>query len=69
MSFMLKIFLVYLFICRKLFNLTEDMKITLQTYDGKPMSATVPSRVTCTVSEAQPTTKGQTATPQYVLTC
>lgn len=69
MSFMLKFLLVYLFICCKLFNSTVDMTITLQTYDRKPMSATDPSRVTCTVTETQLTTKGQTATPQYVLTC
>ncbi|KAL5980801.1 hypothetical protein ACLOJK_028711 [Asimina triloba] len=44
--------------------LKDNMKVTLQTYDGKPMSASVPSRVTCAVAEAQPPTKGITATPQ-----
>ncbi|XP_043693419.1 elongation factor P isoform X2 [Telopea speciosissima] len=45
--------------------LTDDMKVSLQFYDGKPMSASVPSRVTCTVAEAQDPMKGITATPQY----
>ncbi|KAL5708581.1 hypothetical protein ACHQM5_019363 [Ranunculus cassubicifolius] len=45
--------------------LKEDMKVTLQTYDGKVMSASVPNRVTCTVVEAKSHIKGLTATPQY----
>ncbi|XP_008813733.1 elongation factor P isoform X1 [Phoenix dactylifera] len=45
--------------------LKEDLTVTLQYYDGKPMSASVPQRVTCTVVEAQPYTKGLTAAPQY----
>ncbi|KAJ8645127.1 hypothetical protein MRB53_006875 [Persea americana] len=45
--------------------LKEDMKVSLQMYDGKPMSASVPQRVTCTVTEAQSPMKGLTATPQY----
>eukprot|EP00262_Sarcandra_glabra_P004054 TRINITY_DN15033_c0_g1_i2.p1 TRINITY_DN15033_c0_g1~~TRINITY_DN15033_c0_g1_i2.p1 ORF type:complete len:173 (-),score=33.51 TRINITY_DN15033_c0_g1_i2:340-858(-) len=45
--------------------LKDDMTVTVQFYDGKPMSASVPQRVTCTVVEAQPNSKGLTATPQY----
>ncbi|WVZ60959.1 hypothetical protein U9M48_010906 [Paspalum notatum var. saurae] len=45
--------------------LKEEMKVNLQYFDGRPMSATVPQRVTCTVVEAQPHTKGLTAQPQY----
>ncbi|KAJ3705477.1 hypothetical protein LUZ61_009182 [Rhynchospora tenuis] len=45
--------------------LKEDMAVTLQYYDGRPMSASVPTRVTCTVVEAQAHTKGQTVAPQY----
>ncbi|KAF3794467.1 Elongation factor p, partial [Nymphaea thermarum] len=45
--------------------LKDNMTVTLQFYDGKPMSASVPQRVTCTVVEAQPVAKGQTASPQY----
>ncbi|XP_039119576.1 elongation factor P isoform X2 [Dioscorea cayenensis subsp. rotundata] len=44
--------------------LKDDMKVTVQYYDGKPMSASVPQRVTCTVVDAQPNTKGLTAAPQ-----
>ncbi|KAK1281697.1 hypothetical protein QJS10_CPB22g01258 [Acorus calamus] len=45
--------------------LKDNMKVTLQLFDGKPMSASVPPRVTCTVVEAQTHSKGQTAQPQY----
>ncbi|PIA53973.1 hypothetical protein AQUCO_00900504v1 [Aquilegia coerulea] len=45
--------------------LKDDMKVTLQMYDGKIMSASIPTRVTCTVSEAKSHVKGLTATPQY----
>ncbi|CAL4936572.1 unnamed protein product [Urochloa decumbens] len=45
--------------------LKDEMKVNLQYFDGRPMSATVPQRVTCTVVEAQPNTKGLTAQPQY----
>ncbi|KAF8396006.1 hypothetical protein HHK36_017617 [Tetracentron sinense] len=43
--------------------LKDNMIVTLQLYDGKPMSASVPQRVTCTVAEAQTPMKGITATP------
>ncbi|CAN6280906.1 unnamed protein product [Urochloa humidicola] len=45
--------------------LKDEMKVNLQYFDGRPMSATVPQRVTCTVVDAQPNTKGLTAQPQY----
>ncbi|BBN17392.1 elongation factor P [Marchantia polymorpha subsp. ruderalis] len=45
--------------------LTDGMEVKVQYFDGKPMSATVPDRVTCTVVEAEPFFKGQAATPQY----
>ncbi|XP_015628762.1 uncharacterized protein [Oryza sativa Japonica Group] len=45
--------------------LKDEMKVTLQYFDGRPMSASVPPRVTCTVVEAQPHSKGITAQPQY----
>lgn len=44
--------------------ITDEMKVNLQYFDGRPMSGTVPQRVTCTVVEAQPNTKGLTAQPQ-----
>lgn len=45
---------------------TDDMTVSVQLYDGKPMSASVPQRVTCEVVEAQVPMKGIAATPQYV---
>ncbi|KAG6547180.1 hypothetical protein Mapa_011432 [Marchantia paleacea] len=46
--------------------LTDGMEVKVQYFDGKPMSATVPDRVTCTVVEAEPYFKGQAATPQCI---
>ncbi|KAL2940711.1 Elongation factor P [Bienertia sinuspersici] len=45
--------------------LKEDMTVRVQYYDGRPMSATVPYRVTCTVVEAQAPMKGLSVNPQY----
>ncbi|XP_077213378.1 elongation factor P (EF-P) family protein isoform X3 [Tasmannia lanceolata] len=45
--------------------LQDNMTVSLQMYDGKPMSASVPQRVTCTVAEAQSSLKGLHATPRY----
>lgn len=45
--------------------LQDDMKVTLQIFGGRPLSATIPTKVTCTVAEAQVYIKGTTATPQY----
>lgn len=42
------------------------MSVTVELYDDKPMSASVPPRVTCTVVETQAPVKGIGATPQYV---
>jgi hypothetical protein len=42
------------------------MEVVVQLYDGQPFSAKVPARVTCSVIEAEPYFKGQTATPTYV---
>ncbi|KAM3261384.1 hypothetical protein ACQJBY_052192 [Aegilops geniculata] len=44
--------------------LKDEMKVTLQFFDGRALSGSVPPRVTCTVVEAQPNAKGLTATPQ-----
>ncbi|XP_059659367.1 uncharacterized protein LOC132306138 isoform X2 [Cornus florida] len=40
-----------------------DMKVNVQLYDGKPVSASIPQRVTCKVVEAQAPIKGIGATP------
>ncbi|KAF6155159.1 hypothetical protein GIB67_019685 [Kingdonia uniflora] len=45
--------------------LKEDMEVTMQFYDGKAMSASVPPRVTCTVAEAKSHVKGLSVAPQY----
>jgi hypothetical protein len=44
---------------------TDGMEVVVQLYDGQPFSAKVPARVTCSVIEAEPYFKGQTATPTY----
>ncbi|KAL6966238.1 hypothetical protein U1Q18_032018 [Sarracenia purpurea var. burkii] len=45
--------------------LKDDMTVTVQLYNDKPMSASVPQRVTCKVVEAQVPMKGIAATPHY----
>ncbi|KAK6925770.1 Translation elongation factor P/YeiP, central [Dillenia turbinata] len=45
--------------------LKDNMTVHLQFYDEKPMSASVPKRVTCKAVEAQIPMKRITATPQY----
>ncbi|KAA8549676.1 hypothetical protein F0562_001306 [Nyssa sinensis] len=45
--------------------LKDDMRVTVELYDEKPMSASVPQRVTCKVVEAQVPMKGIAATPHY----
>ncbi|XP_020586534.1 uncharacterized protein LOC110028854 isoform X2 [Phalaenopsis equestris] len=47
--------------------LKEEMDVVVQFYDGKPTSGSVPQRLTCTVVQAQPHSKGLTAAPQYHL--
>lgn len=42
--------------------LRDGMEVTVNVFNGQPLSATVPPRVTCTVAEAEPYFKGQTAT-------
>ncbi|XP_021850916.1 uncharacterized protein [Spinacia oleracea] len=44
--------------------LKDDMTVKVQYYDGRPMSTTVPYRVTCTVVEAQAPMKGLSVNPQ-----
>uniref|UniRef100_A0A5B7CA45 Elongation factor P n=1 Tax=Davidia involucrata TaxID=16924 RepID=A0A5B7CA45_DAVIN len=45
--------------------LKDDMRVIVQLYDERPMSASVPQRVTCKVVEAQAPMKGIAATPHY----
>ncbi|KAL7154351.1 hypothetical protein ABFS83_04G228300 [Erythranthe nasuta] len=43
--------------------LQEEMEVTVQLYDDKPLSASIPNRVTCTVTEAADAVKGSGPTP------
>ncbi|KAM7277681.1 hypothetical protein ACFE04_004815 [Oxalis oulophora] len=45
--------------------LTADMKVRIHLFDGRPLSASVPKRVTCTIKETQVNSKGTTVTPRY----
>ncbi|XP_074303718.1 uncharacterized protein LOC141638211 isoform X3 [Silene latifolia] len=45
--------------------LKEDMTVRVSYFDDRPMSATLPYRVTCTVIQAQPPKKGLSVNPQY----
>uniref|UniRef100_A0A7C8YSR3 Elongation factor P n=1 Tax=Opuntia streptacantha TaxID=393608 RepID=A0A7C8YSR3_OPUST len=45
--------------------LEDDMTVTVQYFDERPMSASVPHRVTCKVVEAQTPMKGLSVNPQY----
>lgn len=43
--------------------LKDDMTVTVGLYDDKPMSASIPTRVTCTIVETQAPVKNIGATP------
>lgn len=45
--------------------LQDGMTVTIETYEGKPISIQLPSRVTMTIVEADPVVKGQTASSSY----
>lgn len=45
--------------------LKDDMKVIVELYDERPVSASVPQRVTCTVKDTQVPVKGSAATPHY----
>jgi elongation factor P len=45
--------------------LQENMVCTVQTYEGTPLSVTLPQSVTLEVVEADPVVKGQTASSSY----
>lgn len=40
---------VILIVC---LHYVDDMKVTIELFDERPMSASLPTRVTCTVAEA-----------------
>ncbi|OAO98175.1 hypothetical protein AXX17_AT4G30340 [Arabidopsis thaliana] len=41
------------------------MKVQLQLYDGRALSASIPKHITCTVVETQLPMKGLTSAPRY----
>ena len=45
--------------------LQEGMNITIESYEGSPISVTLPDSVVMTVVEADPVVKGQTASSSY----
>jgi elongation factor P len=45
--------------------LQDGMTVGIETYEGKPLSVALPSRVTMKIVEADPVVKGQTASSSY----
>jgi len=45
--------------------LQENMEVNLQMFNGEPVSATLPARITATIAETEPVVKGQTASSSY----
>jgi elongation factor P len=45
--------------------LQEGMQVSVQSYEEKPISVTIPGTVTMRIEEADPVTKGQTASSSY----
>ncbi|CAN8259199.1 unnamed protein product [Cochlearia groenlandica] len=45
--------------------LKEEMRVQLQLYDGRALSASLPKHVTCTIEETQLPMKGLTSAPRY----
>eukprot|EP00252_Welwitschia_mirabilis_P026780 TRINITY_DN8917_c0_g1_i1.p1 TRINITY_DN8917_c0_g1~~TRINITY_DN8917_c0_g1_i1.p1 ORF type:complete len:222 (+),score=41.04 TRINITY_DN8917_c0_g1_i1:204-869(+) len=45
--------------------LTDGMQVTVSFHEGRALSASIPTRVICTIVEAEPSIKGQSATYQY----
>lgn len=45
--------------------LQEGMVVTIETHEGVPLGVELPDNVTCTIVEADPVVKGQTASSSY----
>jgi elongation factor P len=45
--------------------LQDGMMVTVESYEGKPLGVSIPDQVTLRVAEADPVTKGQTASASY----
>jgi len=45
--------------------LKEGMVVTVETYEGRPITVTLPETVVCEIVQADPVVKGQTAAASY----
>ena len=45
--------------------LQDGMMVVVESFEGDPISCTLPEQVVCTIEEADPVVKGQTATSSY----
>ncbi|MBV8939915.1 MAG: elongation factor P [Alphaproteobacteria bacterium] len=45
--------------------LQDNMTVSVETYEGKPISVQMPEKATLTIVEADPVVKGQTASSSY----
>jgi elongation factor P len=45
--------------------LQDGMKVEIETYEAEPLNVSLPDLVTCTITEADPVVKGQTASSSY----
>ena len=45
--------------------LQDGMEVEIETYEGKPLSVSIPATVTLEIIEADPVVKGQTASSSY----
>ena len=45
--------------------LQDGMTVVIEYYDEEALNATLPQKVTCTVTETEPVVKGQTAANSY----
>lgn len=45
--------------------LQDGMQVSIELYDGTPLSVDLPEQVICTIAEADPVVKGQTASSSY----
>ncbi len=45
--------------------LQDGMKVTVQSFDGRPIGISLPDQVTLVIAEADPVVKGQTAASSY----
>ena len=45
--------------------LVDGMQVTLEMYDGEPISISLPQHITLTIEETEPVVKGQTASSSY----